>query len=154
MMCVELGTSITMPFTPVSTDRFTSSTMQRAKLNTSVADPSRRRTISRIAASSDVDTTGMPASRRCTPASASCSAMRILSSFEKTTPACCSPSRSVTSCRRGRAWKCRPLRTAASKFQGLVNHISVFHGSRMIASSNKESGFRIRESGVGSERDR
>ena len=128
-MCVELGTSITTPLTPVSAERFTSSAMQRAKLNTSVSVPSRRFTISRIAASSDGETTGIPASMRCTPVSARASAIRIFSSLLNMTPACCSPSRSVTSWILGLGSNLILEVTSPSKFHGLVNHISVFQGS-------------------------
>ena len=62
MMCVLEGTSITMPFTPQSTARFTSSTMQRE--NAKICGPRLRFTISLMAAASLGDTTGMPASMR------------------------------------------------------------------------------------------
>ena len=86
---------MTMPFTPQSTAFFTSSTMQRVKQK--ISGPRFRLTISLIAASSGGETAGMPASIRCTPTSANFSAIRTLSSLVKITPACCSPSRSVTS---------------------------------------------------------
>ncbi len=86
---------MTTPFTPQSTARLTSSTMQRE--NAKICGPRLRFTISLMAAASLGETTGMPASMRWTPASASPSAMRILSSLVKMTPVCCSPSRSVTS---------------------------------------------------------
>jgi putative thioredoxin len=44
------------------------------------------------------ETIGIPASMRCTPASARPSAIRILSSSVMMMPVCCSPSRSVMSC--------------------------------------------------------
>ena len=86
---------MTTPLTPVSTARCTSSFMQRAKEK--ICGPRLRLTISLMAALSDGDTIGMPASMRCTPASASASAMRIFSSLLRITPVCCSPSRKVTS---------------------------------------------------------
>jgi hypothetical protein len=86
---------MTTPLAPQSAARFTSSTVQREKQK--ISGPSLRLTISLIAASSMGDTAGMPASMRCTPASASFSAILILSSLEKMIPACCSPSRRVTS---------------------------------------------------------
>ncbi len=94
-MCLLDGISITTPLTPVSTARLTSSFMQRA--NENICGPRLRLTISLMASLSDGETIGMPASMRCTPASASASAMRIFSSLLRMTPVCCSPSRSVTS---------------------------------------------------------
>ena len=53
--------------------------------------------MSEMAARSCGETAGMPASMRCTPIAASFLAMATFSSRRKTTPVCCSPSRSVTS---------------------------------------------------------
>jgi len=62
MMCSLEGTSMTTPFTPQSTARFTSSTMQREKAK--ICGPKLRLTISLIADVSLGDTTGIPASMR------------------------------------------------------------------------------------------
>ena len=105
-MCLLDGISITTPLTPVSIARCTSSFMQRQ--NEKICGPRLRRTISLIASLSDGDTIGMPASIRCTPASASASAMRIFSSLLRMMPVCCSPSRSDTS------WILMPLKKLSS----------------------------------------
>jgi hypothetical protein len=94
-MCSLEGTSITMPFTPVSTDRFTSSFMQRE--NAKISAGRFFFTMALMALASIGETAGMPASIRCTPASASMVARRTFSSGVNSTPACCSPSRRHTS---------------------------------------------------------
>ena len=95
MMCSLAGTSITMPLTPVSTARFTSSTMQREKAKISAGSLSF--TMSLTAWASYFETAGIPASIRCTPASASMVASLTFSFGVNSTPACCSPSRRHTS---------------------------------------------------------
>ena len=95
MMCSLEGISITIPSTPVSSARLTSSTMQRLKEKMRAGRSAAA--IRRTASASAGDTAGMPASMRCTPASASRSAMRTFSSGWNSIPACCSPSRRVTS---------------------------------------------------------
>src|SRR5579884_866904 len=95
MMCSLEGISMTMASTPASSARFTSSTMQREKAKMRAGRPARA--IRRTASASAGDTAGRPASMRWTPASARASAMRSLSSGVNSTPACCSPSRRVTS---------------------------------------------------------
>jgi len=95
MMCSLEGTSITMPFTPQSTARFTSSFMQRE--NAKISAGRFFFTIILMAWASMGDTAGIPASIRCTPASASMVARRTFSWGVNSTPACCSPSRRQTS---------------------------------------------------------
>jgi len=62
---------------------------------------------------SDGETAGSPASIRSTPASASATAIFTFSSARNSTPACCSPSRSVTSCTATRSGGVWPAVTSA-----------------------------------------
>ncbi len=75
-----------------------------------------------IASVSAGDTAGRPASIRWMPASDSASAIRSLSSAVNSTPACCSPSRSVTSWISTFSGIRNPSVTSGRKFHSLVNH--------------------------------
>ena len=94
-MWFEEGISMTIPSAPHSLAFSTSGTMQRAKEKISLSRSAS--TIDFTAASSAGETIGMPASIRWTPASESRLAIASLSSAVNATPACCSPSRNVTS---------------------------------------------------------
>ena len=126
MMCSLEGTSITICSTPQSSARLTSSTMQRENANTRDGSPAAA--IRRTASASCGETAGRPASIRCTPASASFSAIATFSSALSSTPACCSPSRSVTSWNSTFAGSEVPSSASGSKFHGLTKWSSVFHG--------------------------
>ena len=95
--------------------------MHRAKAKISALRPAS--TMSTTACWSCGETIGMPASIRSTPALSRRRAIASLSSGLKATPACCSPSRSVTSWNRTFGWKSRPSRAAGSWFQGLVKNL-------------------------------
>ena len=136
MMCVLEGTSITMPDTPQSTARFTSSTMQRE--NAKICGPRLRLTISLIAAVSLGDTTGMPASMRCTPASASAfgDADLVVLGEDDAGLLLAVAQRDVVKLRSASGNEAARARRRL-KFHGLTNHLSVFQGScDMMTSSN------------------
>ena len=139
MMCPEDGISTTTPSTPHSLALWMSSTMQRA--NAKISGPRPASTIDFTAASSWGETIGIPASIRSTPAAASRLAIASLSSAVNATPACCSPSRSVTSWNRTRDGNSSPARDSSRWFQGLVKkRPSASHGvSAVIRASSFEA---------------
>jgi hypothetical protein len=100
--------------------------MHRANAN--ISGPRFLFTISFMAASSWADTAGIPASILWIPTSANFSAMAIFWSLLNINPACCSPSLNVTSWSFTFFAKLKSFVTSSAKFQGLVNHLSVFQG--------------------------
>src|SRR5215208_4613087 len=122
MMCPEDGISTTTPLTPLLRAFSMSSTMQRA--NAKISAPRSASTIACTAASSWGETIGIPASMRSTPASASRRAIASLSSDANPTPACCSPSRNVTSWNLTVGGNASPRRDSSRWFQGLVKNRS------------------------------
>ncbi len=88
---IEIATAST----PQSMECWMSAATARFQARIEVSSP--RSTICAIVAFSSPPIAGMPTSIWWTPTSSSSLAMRIFSWFEKTTPAVCSPSRSVVS---------------------------------------------------------
>src|SRR3954471_14133081 len=139
MMCPEEGISTTTPLTPALRATSMSSGMQRA--NAKISASRSASTIASTAAWSWGETIGIPASIRSTPASASRLAMASLSSGANATPACCSPSRRVTSWNLTLGGNSRPRRDSSRWFQGLVKYRSdASHGVSDIALPPRECG--------------